>query len=183
MSIRALDKIDESLLKQLDPDGRLNLAQCLQCGRCSAGCTMRAETDILPHQINRMVLLGMKDELLNSKAVWMCVSCQTCVSRCPMKVDTPALVDKLHAMTQAAPGDLKKVHIFNNVMLASMRRFGRVWEFGMMGFYKLRSGDLFADLGKLPMMMRKKKFGLLPATSKGRSEVADIFRRSGRAER
>ncbi len=147
---------------------------------------MRQETDILPHQVNRMALMGMKDELLKSKAIWMCVSCQTCVSRCPMKVDTPALIDKLHAMAQAAPGDLREVHIFNNVMLASMRRFGRVWELGMMGVYKLRSLDVFTDLGKLPAMLRKGKFSIWPPVTRGRSAVAEIFdrvRRIRRAER
>jgi len=183
MSMPAVETIDWRLVQKLDPDGRLNLASCLQCGRCSSGCTMRQETDILPHQLNRMVLLGMRDQLLKSKAIWMCVSCQTCVARCPMKVDTPVLIDKLHAMAQAAPGDLRKVHVFNNVMLASMRRFGRVWEFGMMGVYKLRSLDLFTDLGKLPAMLRKGKFRMLPSVSKGRSAVADIFDRVRRARR
>ncbi len=65
---------------------------------------MRTETDILPHQLNRMVLLGLEERLLASKAIWTCASCHTCVSRCPMKVDTPALVDKLREMaTDAAP--------------------------------------------------------------------------------
>jgi len=182
----ALTTIDESLVRQLDPDGRLNLACCLQCGRCSSGCTMREETDILPHQLNRMILLGMRDEVLRSKAIWMCVSCQTCLSRCPMKVDTPALVDKLREISRSAPEDLRKIRVFNDVMLASMRRFGRVWEFGMMGVYKLRALDFFTDLGKLPTMLRKGKFGLLPSVSKGRSAVAEIFsrvRRIRRAER
>lgn len=186
MNKSAIETIDCALVRKLDPDGRLNLASCLQCGRCSSGCTMRQETDVLPHQLNRMILLGMEDEILKSKAIWMCVSCQTCLSRCPMKVDTPAVIDKLHAMAQAAPGDLKKVRVFNDVMLASMRRFGRVWEFGMMGVYKLRARDFFTDLGKLPSMLRKGKFRMLPSVSKGRSAVAEIFdrvRRARRAER
>ena len=173
----AIETIDQDLLKELDPDGRLNITWCLQCGRCSAGCTMREETDILPHQINRMILLGMRDELLKSKALWMCISCQTCLSRCPMKVDTPALIDKLHTMAESAPDDLRKVRVFNSVMLASMKRFGRVWELGMMGIYKLRALDLFSDLAKLPTMLKKGKFKLTPPSTKGKSAVADIFRR------
>jgi len=179
----AVETIDWTLVQELDPDGRLNLASCLQCARCSSGCTMRQETDVLPHQINRMALLGMRDELLKSKALWMCVSCQTCVARCPMKVDTPALIDRLHAMAQAAPGDLRRVQVFNNAMLASMRRFGRVWELGMMGIYKLRSLDLFTDLGKLPLMLKKGKFSFRPPVIRGRSAVAQIFRRLRRSQR
>lgn len=178
MSVPAIDKVDQGLLQEVDPDGRLNLAACLQCGRCSSGCTMRQETDILPHQLNRMILLGMREQVLASKAIRVCISCQTCVSRCPMGVDTPALIDKLHAMAKPAEEELKKVDLFNSVMLDSMKRFGRVWEFGMMGIYKLKSGDLFSDLDKFPTMLKKGKFGLLPPSVKGRSAVARIFSRA-----
>jgi heterodisulfide reductase subunit C len=183
MGMPAIEKLDQTLLQTVDPDGRLNITACLQCGRCSSGCTMRAETDILPHQLNRMVLLGMKDEVLGSKAIRICISCQTCVSRCPMHVDTPALIDRLHTMAKPADEDLKKVEVFDNVMLASMRNFGRVWEFGMMGVYKLRAFDLFSDLDKFPRMLKKGKFDLFPPVRKGRSAVARIFKRSSQSRR
>lgn len=177
----ALTKLDKELLKKLDPEGKLNLAACLQCGRCSSGCTMRAETDILPHQLNRMVLLGLEGRILASKAIWTCASCHTCVSRCPMKVDTPALIDKLRAMASDAPAEAKRVRVFNEVMLGNMRRFGRVYEFGMMGVYKLRSRDFFSDLGKFPTMLRKGKMKLMPPRARGRGAAARIFdKRSGR---
>jgi len=184
-------KLDGSLLAKLDPEGKLNLAACLQCGRCSSGCTMRTETDILPHQLNRMVMLGLTDRLLESKAIWTCVSCQTCVSRCPMKVDTPALVDKLRAMAISAPaippgmipGGIRRIRIFNEVMLGNMRRFGRVYELGMMGVYKLRSRDFFSDLAKFPGMLRKGKMKLLPPMGKGRAAISRIFDRTRRRAR
>lgn len=178
-----IEIIDQSLLSKLDPDGRLNLAACLQCGRCSSGCAMRMETDILPHQLNRMAVFGLKDQLLNSKAIWMCVSCQTCVSRCPMEVDTPTLIDRLHAMAQDAPGDLRRVRIFNETLLGSVRRFGRVYEFGLMGLYKLRARDLFSDLSKLPILLRKRKIRVLPQFIRGRKAVAAIFGRVHEARR
>jgi heterodisulfide reductase subunit C2 len=172
-----IEKMDQSLLTSIDPEGKLNVTRCLQCQRCSSGCTMRLETDILPHQINRMAALGIKDELLKSKAIWVCASCQTCVSRCPMKVDTPAVIDALRAMAQASPveGDMEKVRTFNKTMLGSIRRFGRVYEFGLMGEYKLRTRDFFSDLMKFPTMLNKGKMRLLPRRAKGQREVASIF--------
>ena len=178
-----IEKIDSSLLKELDPEGRLNLTLCLQCGRCSSGCTMRQETDILPHQLNRMVALGMKDELLASKAIWACISCNTCVSRCPMQVDTPALVDALRTMAESAPGDLERVRIFNEVMLGSVKRFGRSYELGLMAVYKLRAKDFFSDLAKLPVMLFKGKMRLRPPSTSGRGAVAAIFDRVRHARR
>jgi heterodisulfide reductase subunit C2 len=170
--------IDRSLLELLDPDGKLNIAACLQCGRCSSGCTMRLETDCLPHRINRMIMLGLKDELLASRAIWTCVSCQTCVSRCPMKVDTPAVIDKLREMSKSAPArDLEKIRIFNDTLLSMVRRYGRGYEMGLMAMYKLRTRDLFSDVKKLPMMLRKGKLALLPPRTPGSKQVARIFDR------
>lgn len=174
-------KMDNELLKRLDPEGKLNVATCLQCGRCSSGCTMRTETDILPHQMNRMVMLGLTDRLLASKAIWTCASCHTCVSRCPMNVDTPAIIDKLRAMASDAPADTQRIRVFNEVMLANMRRFGRVYEFGMMGVYKMRTRDFFSDLAKFPTMLRKGKMKLAPPSVKGRGAAAKIFDRAHRA--
>ena len=147
---------------------------------------MRIETDILPHQLNRMVLFGLEDELLRSRAIWTCVSCHTCVSRCPMKVDTPALVDRLREMSKEAPKDVERVRIFNDTLLRSVRRFGRVYDFALMAEYKLRARDFFSDLGKLPTMLRKRKIALLPPFIRGRRSVARIFdqvRRMRRSER
>lgn len=175
-------KLDQKLLAKLDPEGKLNLAACLQCGRCSSGCTMRTETDILPHQLNRMVMLGMEDQILASKAIWTCASCHTCVARCPMGVDTPALIDKLRELSQTsgAHKETKRIRIFNDVMLGNMRRFGRVYELGMMSIYKLRSRDFFSDVMKFPTMLRKGKMKLMPPRAKGRGAAARIFNKTRR---
>ncbi len=176
--LTVIDTIDSSLPSRLDPDGRLNLTACLQCGKCSSGCTMRAETDILPHQINRMAVLGLEKRLLESRAIWMCASCGTCVSRCPMRVDTPALIDALRARAQAAPEELRRVRVFNETMLRSMRRYGRVYEAGLMAAYKLRTRDLFSDMRKVPMMLRKGKLAILPPQTRGRGAVRRVFERA-----
>jgi heterodisulfide reductase subunit C len=173
-----IDKIDQVLLQKLDPKGELNLSACLQCARCSSGCTMRQETDILPHRMNRMVLLGMEKELLESKAIWICASCHTCVARCPMQVDTPALIDKLREMAESGSSDeVKKIQAFNEIMLGSMKKFGRVYEFGLMGHYKLKTRDFFSDVAKFPTMLLKGKMKLVPHFATGRKSVSAIFDR------
>jgi heterodisulfide reductase subunit C len=172
---------DQTLLTSLDPDGELHLSACLQCARCSSGCTMRQETDLLPHQLNRMALLGLREALLRSRAIWMCVSCQTCVSRCPMGVDTPAMIDRLRALASEAPDDLRRVRVFNQALLGSVRRFGRVYELGLMAAFKLRARDFLSDVGKLPAMLRKGKLRLLPPFTRGRKAVARIFAQARRA--
>ncbi len=169
------EKISSDLLLKVDPDGKLRIASCLQCGRCSSGCTMRNETDILPHQLNRMVVLGLEDRVLNSRAIWACASCQTCVSRCPMKVNTPAMIDALKIMTTSAPEDLHRVKVFNDVMHKSIRKFGRVYEFGMMAEYKIKTRDFFSDIFKFPKMLLKGKMRILPPKTSGKNAVSGIF--------
>jgi heterodisulfide reductase subunit C len=103
-----------------------------------------------------------------------------------MQVDTPALVDALRTMAQSAPGDLERVRIFNEVMLGSVKRFGRSYELGLMAIYKLRAKDFFSDLAKFPSMLLKGKMKLLPPSTSGRGAVAAIFdrvRHSRRAEK
>jgi heterodisulfide reductase subunit C2 len=178
-----LKNINQAFLVEVDPEGKLNLAACLQCGRCSSGCTMRLETDILPHQLNRMAALGMEKQMLASKAIWACVSCHTCVSRCPMQVDTPALIDKLRIKAKSAPKEMDNVRIFNETFLSSVRRYGRAYEFGLMGAYKMRTRDFFTDLGKFPAMLRKGKMSLLPPRNGSRKAVSNIFDKTLRKRR
>jgi len=71
------------------------LMACYQCGKCSAGCPMAEHMDILPNQMIRMAQLGMQEQLLASKAIWLCVSCMTCNSRCPKEIKIAEVIEAL----------------------------------------------------------------------------------------
>ena len=72
---------------------------------------------------------------------------------------------------------------FNRSFLGSVRRHGRVFEAGMLAMYKLRSGDLFADVGKVPQMIAKGKISFLPHRSGSTKEVKELFKRAEEEER
>ena len=43
--------------------------------------------DVTPRQVMRMVQLGLVDEALRTRAIWLCAGCDTCSTRCPKGVD------------------------------------------------------------------------------------------------
>ncbi len=153
---------------------------CFQCHKCSTGCPVGPEMDFLPSQVMRLVHLGADAEALTSQAIWLCASCEACTTRCPMGIDIAAVMDALRIMAidrQVALPDARGRE-FNRSFLGSVRRHGRVYEMGMMTAYKLRTGDLLADVGKVPQMLAKGKLSLLPKRSGSAREVREVFRRA-----
>ncbi|MCK5779961.1 MAG: 4Fe-4S dicluster domain-containing protein [Psychrilyobacter sp.] len=71
---------------------------CMQCGKCSAGCPAASQMDILPHQIIRYIQLGEWKKLIESKTLWICASCFACASRCPRDLDVAKLLEGMRVM-------------------------------------------------------------------------------------
>ncbi len=87
-----IDPID---ISQLDPGFRReiqsmpnaeDLSACFACSTCTAACPIANIWDIKPHQLIRMILLGMREKVLSSKEIWLCLTCFECQERCPQKV-------------------------------------------------------------------------------------------------
>ncbi|MCC6018258.1 MAG: 4Fe-4S dicluster domain-containing protein [archaeon YNP-LCB-003-016] len=60
---------------------------CLQCGKCTSGCTVMVLMENFPHRVVDMVRLGLVPELLKSDVIWACTQCQKCRDACPQKVN------------------------------------------------------------------------------------------------
>lgn len=166
--------------KELARQAGANVLSCYQCRKCTAGCPVSGRADIKPHELVRMVQLGQRDAVLTCKAIWECTACQTCITRCPQKVDIAALNDTLRQMSRAsgvaAAGTA--VPAFNDIFLGTVRRFGRMYELGLMVAFKLRTLKLFADVGKFPMMLRKRKLSLMPPAVAGGAQRKRLFERT-----
>jgi heterodisulfide reductase subunit C len=74
--------------------------------------------------------------------------------------------------------DASDVVVFHKAFLNSVERAGRLFELGMVGEYKLRTGHFFKDLGIAPTMFFKGKLGLFPHGGANKREVANIFARA-----
>lgn len=86
---------------------RENISDCMQCGKCTAGCPASHGMDILPHQVLRFLQLGEVDKLLSSETIWICASCFTCASRCPRDVDLAKIMEGLRLVLLRAKGNDK----------------------------------------------------------------------------
>ena len=167
-------------LSQQAQQAGANVLSCFQCRKCTAGCPVSGRADIKPHELVRMVQLGQRDAVLGCKAIWECTSCQTCITRCPQKVDIAALNDLLRQMSRAsgkvAAGTA--VPVFNDIFLGTIRRFGRMYEMGLMVAFKLRTRRFFADVSKFPMMLWKRKLSLLPSLGRDSAQRKRLFERT-----
>lgn len=97
-------KLRGALTQQIEEISGEKLAACNQCGKCSAGCPLVAEMDLLPNQVIRLLQLGM-EEVLTCETIWTCAACLTCVARCPKGIDLPRIMEALRQVTMDRHGD------------------------------------------------------------------------------
>ncbi len=95
-------RLGSSFVARIEKVSGQKLLACYQCGKCSAGCPMAAHMDILPNQIIRMAQLGMKEQLLAARSIWICVSCLTCNSRCPKDINIAEIFEALRETALSA---------------------------------------------------------------------------------
>ncbi len=79
-------------VREIEGISQQHLLDCNQCGRCSAGCPLVDEMDLLPSMVLRFAQLGSEDVLL-SKTPWICAACLMCQTRCPKGVDIPRVME------------------------------------------------------------------------------------------
>ena len=165
------------LAEALDEAG-LDVRACFQCGRCSAGCRVAGYMDMLPMEMIRLCVWGQEEILLQSHTIWLCASCQTCTTRCPNAIDIAGVSDFLRArvLAQGRKPAEPRIAAFHRSFLRSVRRWGRTYELGMLGAYKMRSGDLFGDLRLGAAMFRRGKLHYFPRRSGAKRQVRPFFK-------
>ena len=168
---------DFGFLEAVEARSGEKVSRCYQCRKCANGCPVAFAMDVKPNQVMRMVQLGLEDELLRSKTIWICASCQTCTTRCPNDIDIAHLMDSLRQLSLEAgvPVGEEKVVKFHKAFLDSIRRHGRVFELEMVGLYKLAARDFFGDTKVALEMLKRGKLKFLPSGIRGKREVREMF--------
>ena len=162
------------------------LADCYQCGKCSAGCPRAEQMDVLPSVVIRLVQYCEVKKAASAESVWQCIGCLTCSTRCPKSVNIAGVMDALKQIAFEKKIVNKKVRrtvIFQKTFIDTIRRNGRLNELELTGFFKFNGFlndfsilKLMAD-GKfaIPMILRNKLHFKPGAPVKDKAVVKRIF--------
>lgn len=150
---------------------------CYQCHKCSGGCPVTFVSDLPLSGLIRALQLGLRDVALSCHLVWLCSGCRACAERCPNGIDGARVIDTLKAMAKEAD-QVKdpRVAAFHDSFLAMVRRFGRAYELGMMGLYKVRTGTFTQDIPMGMKMFARRKLRVIPSTAPRRRDLVRLFR-------
>lgn len=143
-------QINNVFVKDIIKKSGSNVRLCYQCHKCTAGCPIASFTmDDNPSTIIHSIRLGLKDKVLASNSIWICASCKACTSRCPQKIDVAKVMDEARklAMKEGHIPKEKDICEFYNIMYQNICILGRMYEPGLIGFLKLKTGHYTKDLG------------------------------------
>lgn len=97
-----LDKLDKRFAEAVAKAGGEKINLCIQCGTCTASCPSGRRTAFRTRQLIRRASLGLREEVLSDKDLWLCTTCFTCLERCPRGVDPTDVILALRNMAVEA---------------------------------------------------------------------------------
>jgi heterodisulfide reductase subunit C len=169
--------------------GSLDPAYCFQCGVCSGSCPTRDRMEYGPRRIMHMIRLGLADQVLRSRDIWLCVSCFSCSSRCPQQVDISEVMSVLRNMSIARGVAKDEEAIFSQTFVDVLQRHGRMYEMEvLLRYYASKPGlgglvGLVKQAGLGMGMFRKGKISLRPERIENADELKQLAEKFDRRER
>ena len=76
-----------------------NLQLCFQCGMCTGNCPAAANMDVSPRRIIELAKLGLEEDIVGSRTVWVCASCLACTVNCPRGFDLSRVMEAIRLLT------------------------------------------------------------------------------------
>ncbi|MGY5876753.1 MAG: 4Fe-4S dicluster domain-containing protein [Candidatus Thorarchaeota archaeon] len=94
--------------------GGEGINRCVQCGICTASCMVASYSEkYRPRQLIQKILLGERDEVLQSDLPWLCMTCRMCEERCQEDVSIPEI---LHAVKEIATREGHVPNVFSKTI-------------------------------------------------------------------
>jgi heterodisulfide reductase subunit C len=135
-----MDQADPNFINELAKQkGGEKISACFTCRTCAASCPITAVNNRFnPLRIIRMVLFGLKKEVLESDFIWLCSSCYACQERCPQGVSITEFMTLLKNMAIKeghAPSGIK-------IQLEIIKTEGRIYPIDDFDNKKRKKVDL-----------------------------------------
>jgi heterodisulfide reductase subunit C len=181
-----IDGIDLGFAKEVVLASGVDLFACYQCRKCTNGCPVTFAMDYGPHEMIRMVQLGLGDEICRANTAWVCASCETCFTRCPQQIDIPHLMDHLkHWILGRGDKPVEgAVLALHQAFLDNIKKYGRVNEAALMGAYQFKCmmagkmpgpKEMFKNLHLGVAMLKRGRLALLAPKTRGQRAVKKLF--------
>jgi heterodisulfide reductase subunit C len=123
------EQLQSEFVKKVEELSGQSLLSCYQCGKCSAGCPMAKDMNLLPNQIIRLMQLGLREEIAKANTIWMCASCTTCGVRCPRGVDLSRVMEALRALELRDKTDYVDLQSLSKETIADLPQIAMVSSF------------------------------------------------------
>jgi heterodisulfide reductase subunit C len=160
--------------------GELDLSYCFQCGVCSGSCPTVDRMEYGPRRMMHLVRLGLIDQALRSKDIWMCVSCFSCTARCPQGIQIADVMSVLRNLSLSKGVARDQEATFSRTFVEVIQRHGRMYEAEvMLRYYLGKQGlagivPLMKQAGLAMNMLRKRKLALRPERIEQPAEIKEI---------
>lgn len=157
----------------------VNLKDCYQCGKCTAGCPLADGMDLMPREVIRFLQMGALDVVLEAKTPWICAQCVVCSSRCPQNVDICSTMRAVRLASKAAgKRPVVEADLFDDTFIANVRAHGVSNEQYLAAAYNVKSLHFTQDAGNAVRMLQRSMVGVSMHNIKGRKEVAALIDRA-----
>lgn len=93
------ENLQSEFVKLVERISGEELANCYQCGNCTAGCPVSYAMDFGPREIIRLLQLGQGEQAQKANSQWLCVGCLQCYCRCPKGVSAAKILEALRQIT------------------------------------------------------------------------------------
>ena len=85
-------KVNPDFRDEIIELGGDTLNSCMNCGNCTAVCSLPQNGSYFPRRLIRYAQLGMKDRILGDKDIWLCYYCGDCSQTCPRQAEPGELM-------------------------------------------------------------------------------------------
>ncbi len=79
--------VNPDLHREIAEFGCEDITRCINCGNCTAVCSLSGGDAVFPRKTIRYIQLGLKDRLMASTEPWLCYYCGECTETCPQQAN------------------------------------------------------------------------------------------------